>query len=73
MAVLIDLKARTIKQIAGIPLTDGHSVAIEMHGNEVIFSAFGKDKSGLFAFNPKTMEVRQTLEAAENINFVHFF
>lgn len=73
MAVLIDLKARTIKQIAGIPLTDGHSVAIEMHGDEVIFSAFGKDNSGLFAFNPKTMEVRQTLKAAENINFVHFF
>lgn len=73
MAVIIDLKARTIKQIKGIPYTDGHSVAIEKHKREVFFAAFGADVSGIFAYNPDTNEVRQVLRAKENISFLYFF
>lgn len=73
MAVIIDLKARTIKQIKGIPYTDGHSVALEKHNGEVFFSAFGADASGVFAYNPNTSEVKQVLRAKENISFMYFF
>ena len=70
MAVEIDLKARTIKKIEGVPYTDGHSVAIEMHNGEVYF---GEDKSGLFAYNPATGAVRHALNFNSNIVSIHFF
>ncbi len=73
MAVEIDLKARTIKKIEGVPYTDGHSVAIEMHNGEVYFSAYGEDKSGLFAYNPATGAVRHALNFNSNIVSIHFF
>ncbi len=73
MAVEMDLGARTIKKIEGIPYTDGHSVAIAEHNGEVLFSAYGEDKSGLFAYNPATGAVRHALSFNSNIVYVHFF
>jgi len=73
MAVMIDLNKRTIKKIDGIPYTDGHSVAIEYHGGVVYFSAFGVDKAGVFTYDPKTEEVKQTLSLSGNLAYIHFF
>lgn len=73
MAVIIDLDKRTIRRIDGVPCSDGHSVAIEVHDGEVLFSSFGVDKAGVFAYNPATGAVRQALDLNGNITYIHFF
>lgn len=73
MAVIIDLNTKTIKKIEGIPYTDGHSVAIEYHNDEVLFAAYGVDASGVFAYNPTTGKVRQALSTSGNIAYMYFF
>ena len=73
MAVLIDLNERTIKKIEGIPYSDGHSVAIEYHDGEVLFSSYGVDKAGVFAYNPTTGAVRQVISLSGNLTYIHFF
>lgn len=73
MAVLIDINAKTIKRIEGIPYTDGYTTAIEAHKGEVFFSAYGEEKAGVFAFNPATGAVRQALSAKGRITYIHFF
>lgn len=73
MAVVIDLNKRTIRKIEGVPYTDGHSVAIEYHDDMVYFSVFGVDKAGVFTYDPKTEEVKQTLSLSGNLNYIHFF
>ena len=73
MAVELNLNTKTIKKIEGIPYTDGHSVAIEAHNGEVYFSAYGENKSGLFAYNPATGTVRHALSFNSNIVYLHFF
>lgn len=73
MAVMIDLEAKSIKKIDGIPYTDGHSVAMEYHNGEVLFSAYGVDDSGIFAYNPATGKTRKALSSNGNIAFMHFF
>ena len=73
MAVLIDLSAKTISQINGIPLTDGHSIFITKHNGNILFGAFGTDKIGLFAYNPTTGAVEQVLTTTGNPAFFHAF
>ncbi len=73
MAVLIDLKAKTIKKIEGIPLTDGHSVLIEEHNGKVILGVYGKDKAGFFTYDPTTEKVTHDATTVGNPTFVHFF
>ncbi len=73
MAVLIDLKAKTIKKIEGIPLTDGHSVLIEEHKGKIILGAYGKDKVGFFTYDPATGKVTHDATTVGNPIFVHFF
>jgi hypothetical protein len=73
MAVIIDLKTKTIKKVEGVPYTDGHSVAIEYHNGEVLFASCGADASGVFAYNPITGVVRHILSTSVNVAFMHFF
>ena len=73
LAVLIDLRAKTIKKIEGIPLTDGHSISINKVGTNAIFGAFGTDKVGLFSFDPATGEVQQLLSTQGNPAYFHAF
>jgi len=73
LAILIDLKAKTIKKIDGIPLTDGHSVFITKMKDKVIFAAFGTDKVGLFSFDPATGTVQQLLSTQGNPAYFHAF
>lgn len=73
MPVFIDLKARTIRMIEGIPCSDGHSVAIEYHDGLVYYSSFGVDKAGVFTYNPGTEEVKQVISLSGNLNYIHFF
>lgn len=73
MAVLIDLNKRTIKKIEGVPYSDGHSVAIEDHDGIVYFSAYGVDKSGIFAYNLADGSVKQTISLSGNLTYIHFF
>lgn len=73
MAVEIDLNAKTIEKIEGIPLTDGHSVAIEIYKGDVVFASYGEDISGAFSYNPKTKETKQVLTTEGNLAFMHFF
>ena len=73
LAVLIDLRAKTIKKIEGIPLTDGHSISITKMKDKVIFAAFGTDKVGLFSFDPTTGAVQQLLSTQGNPAYFHAF
>lgn len=73
MAVIIDLNKKTIKKVEGVPYTDGHSVVIEYHGGEVLFSSFGVDKAGIFAYNPATEAVSHLMASSVNIAYLHFF
>ena len=73
MAVLIDFNAKSISQINGVPLTDGHSILITKLNDKVIFGAFGADKRGLFAFDPTTGTVKQILSTTGNPAFFHAF
>ena len=73
MAVLIDLNAKTIKKIDGIPLTDGHSIYIGKYKDLVVFAAFGTDKIGLFSYNPTTNATEKLLSTIGNASFFHAF
>ena len=73
MAVLVDFNAKSISQINGIPLTDGHSIFITKHNGKILFGAFGTDKIGLFAYNPTTGAVEQVLTTTGNPAFFHAF
>lgn len=73
MPVLIDMNARTIKKIEGIPCSDGHSVSIEYHDGLVYVSSFGVDKAGAFTYDPKTGAVKQVMSLTGNLAYLHFF
>ena len=73
MAVLINFNNKSISQIRGVPLTDGHSILITKLKDRVLFGAFGSDKRGLFAFNPATETVEQILSTTGNPAFFHAF
>ena len=73
MAVIIDLNAKTIKQIQGIPVSDGHSVFISKYKDKAVFAAFGTDKRGLFTYDPVTGKTEQILTTVGNPAFFHEF
>lgn len=73
MAVIIDLKNKTIKKINGIPYTDGHSIEIEYHNGTVYFAAFGENSAGVFSYNPSTEQVEHILKWNNNVAYIHFF
>ena len=73
MAVIMDLKAKTIKRIEGVPMTDGHSTAIETQGNLVLLGAFGEKQAGLFTYNPATGKAGLSLSTVGNLSFMHIF
>lgn len=73
MAVRIDLNAKTIKKIEGIPLTDGHSISINKFNDLVAFGAYGKSEVGFFTYDPTSGEVKHTLTTEGNPNFLHVF
>lgn len=73
MAVEIDLNAKTIEKIKGIPLSDGYSILIETYKGEAIFASYGDEISGAFSYNPQTKETKQVLTTEGNLYFMHFF
>lgn len=75
MAVLMDLKTRTIKKIDGIPLSDGHSVFIDTYKDNVIFAAYGDKSAGFFSYNPSTGVVSDSpvVSTSGNPIFMHAF
>ncbi len=74
IAVLIDMKAKTIKHIKDIPATDGHSVCIKKYKDDMlVLGAYGKKKAGFFTYNPTNNEVKFVLETVGNpIDFYYF-
>ena len=73
VAVLIDLSAKTIKKIEGIPTTDGFSQEIVLHKGKVYLSAFGEKEAGIYEFDPKTNKAKQVMKSTAGIYFMHFF
>lgn len=73
ISVIIDLKQKTIKQVKGMPATDGHSVEITYHNGLVYFAPFGENAAGIFTYNPQTEQVAQVLTWNNNIAYIHFF
>ncbi len=75
MAVLMDMKAKTIKKIEGIPLSDGHSVFIDTYKEKIVFAAYGDKNAGFFTYDPKTDEVSDgpVVSTSGNPIFMHAF
>jgi len=71
MAVLIDFNAKSISQIKGVPLTDGHSILITKLKDRVLFGVFGSDKRGLFLYDPVSGTTEQILTTVGNPAFFH--
>lgn len=67
------VKQKTIKQVKGMPATDGHSVEITYHNGLVYFAPFGENAAGIFTYNPQTEQVAQVLTWNNNIAYIHFF
>lgn len=53
MPVIIDLKAKTIKKIEGIPVSDGN-IVISSYDNLVVFGVNGANNVGFYSYNPTT-------------------
>ncbi len=66
-------RVKTIKKIKGVPLTDGHSVALEKHNGKVVLGIYGKDKSGFFTYDPATGKAAHSATTVGNPTFIHFF
>lgn len=75
MAVLMDMKAKTIKRIEGIPLSDGHSVFIDIYKEKVVFAAYGDKNAGFYTYDPKTESVSDgtVVSTSGNPIFMHAF
>jgi len=75
MAVLIDMKAKTIKKIEGIPLSDGHSVFIDTYKEYVVFAVYGDNSAGFYTYNPDTEEASDgpVISTSGNPIFMHTF
>lgn len=54
MPVLIDMKAKTVKKIDGIPISDGFAIFIDNYKDKVVFSAYGETQAGFFLYDPST-------------------
>jgi len=75
IAAVLDLNAKTIKNIDGIPMTDGHSIFIDTYKNLVVFGAYGEKEAGFFTYNPATGEVSDgaVVSTVGNPVFMHSF
>lgn len=73
MAVLMDLKARTIKKVEGIPYTDGHSVWIDTYKGKIVFSAYGENAAGFFTCNMDGTDTRHVMQTTGNPTYMHVF
>lgn len=75
MAVLIDMRAKTVKKIEGIPLSDGHSIFIDTYKNQVVFGVYGDKEAGFFTYNPANGEVSDGPVVATSGNpiYMHAF
>ncbi len=73
MAVIMDMNAKTIKKVEGVPLTEGTSVGIEFHNGKVVFSAYGKDQAGFFTYDVETKKATHDVITAGQAVFIHFF
>jgi hypothetical protein len=75
IAAVLDLNAKTIKKIDGIPMTDGHSIFIDTYKNLVVFGAYGEKEAGFFTYNPSTGEVSNgaVVTTVGNPVFMHSF
>ncbi|MCE2615826.1 MAG: hypothetical protein ACTTKN_02690 [Phocaeicola sp.] len=57
VAVCIDLKAKTIKAIKGLDVSNPHGVAVGKHKNLIVFGNAGKKTTGFFSYEPTTGKV----------------
>ncbi|MFV0268194.1 MAG: hypothetical protein ACK5HT_13795 [Draconibacterium sp.] len=73
MPILIDLNAKTIQQIKGIPVSNGHGVFIDSFDGLIVYGSDGADKVGFFTYNPTTEEVKHVATTQGAPNFMHPF
>lgn len=66
MAVIIDMKAKTITRVKGVPLSDSHSVVVEFYKGQVFFGAYGDKQAGFFTYNPADSEAKHVCTTTGN-------
>lgn len=54
--VIIDLKAKTIKKIEGLPISNPQGIAIGKYKNLIVFGSANRKYNGLYTYNPATQE-----------------
>lgn len=55
--VVIDLKAKTIKVIEGMEISNPHVTAIGRYKDLIVFGSANKKANGFYTYNPKTQQV----------------
>ncbi len=55
--VVIDLKAKTIKVIEGMEISNPHVTAIGHYKDLIVFGSANKKANGFYTYNPKTQQV----------------
>ncbi len=73
MPVMIDLNAKTITQIEGIPLSNGHGIFIGSYNDLIVFGSDGENEVGFFTYDPDTEEVEHVVTTQGAPYFMHSF
>lgn len=75
VAVKIDLNAKKITRIEGIPVTNGYSCAIGKYKNQYLFGNTNQTTKGFYTFDPATGKVsaEPVIKVEGFPQFVHWF
>ncbi len=74
MAVIVDLKAKTLKKIEGIPLSDGFSVHFSrLSDGKIAIANFSETTVGIYSYDPTTDKAELALSTTGNPYFFHQF
>lgn len=72
--VVIDLKAKTIKVIEGMEISNPHVTAIGRYKDLIVFGSANKKANGFYTYNPKTQQVEgPVMRVQGNPCFFHSF
>lgn len=72
--VLIDLYKKTVKVIDGLPLSNGHGVAMGRHGNKMVYGSANDEYNGFSTVDLTTGKVETKVATVEGYpSFFHSF
>lgn len=74
LPVIIDLKAKTMRVIEGMEISNPHTMAIGLHQGLVVYGSSNKQANGFYTYDPKTQKVEGPVISVQGIPcFFHSF